>query len=171
MLNFAELIQHTTGPLAGRPLTLRPWQAFRHGSVFGWKKEGGLRRFRTTYHQVAKKNGKTTDTAVPALFTALFDREAAPQGYCAATTRDQAGLLFRELKRMIRASPIDWMPCQDHASIRQGSAGTNGGCRGCIGAAVRPVLPHLPLIEVARRGAESSSMFDKLTEAPDPYTG
>ncbi|MGP3699946.1 terminase large subunit domain-containing protein, partial [Rhodobacter sp. NSM] len=95
VLNFAELIQHTTGPLAGRPLTLRPWQAFRHGSVFGWKKEGGLRRFRTTYHQVAKKNGKTTDTAVPALFTALFDREAAPQGYCAATTRDQAGLLFR----------------------------------------------------------------------------
>ncbi|RHZ90431.1 terminase [Cereibacter sphaeroides] len=105
VLNFAELIQHTTGPLAGRPLTLRPWQAFRHGSVFGWKKEDGLRRFRTTYHQVAKKNGKTTDTAVPALFTALFDREAAPQGYCAATTRDQAGLLFRELKRMIRASP------------------------------------------------------------------
>ncbi|TMV68612.1 terminase, partial [Thioclava sp. BHET1] len=77
--NFAKIIQHTTGPLAGKPLELQPWQVFRHGSVFGWKKEDGRRRFRNTYHQVAKKNGKTTDTAVPMLFTQLFDREAAPQ--------------------------------------------------------------------------------------------
>ncbi len=104
--NFSGLIQHTTGPLAGSPLTLQPWQVFRHGSVFGWRhKETGLRRFRSTYHQVAKKNGKTTDTAPPMLYTQLFDGEAAPQGYCAATTRDQAGLLFKELKRMIRGSP------------------------------------------------------------------
>lgn len=104
--NFARLIQHTTGPMGGKPLVLEPWQVFRHGSVFGWKREeDGLRRFRNTYHQVAKKNGKTTDTAVPMLFTQLFDGEAAPQGYCAATTRDQAGLLFSELKRMIGASP------------------------------------------------------------------
>ncbi|MDB6454482.1 terminase large subunit [Falsirhodobacter sp. 20TX0035] len=103
---FAEMIQHTTGPMAGKPLTLQPWQVFRHGAVFGWKREDTrLRRFRSTYHQVAKKNGKTTDTAVPMLFTQLFDGEAAPQGYCAATTRDQAGLLFNEIKRMIRASP------------------------------------------------------------------
>ncbi|MBK5923756.1 terminase [Rhodovulum sulfidophilum] len=105
VLNFARLIKHTTGPAAGRPLELTPWQVFRHGSVFGWKQEDGLRRFRTTYHQVAKKNGKTTDTAVPMLFTQLFDGEAAPQGFCTATTRDQAGLLFRELRRMIKAAP------------------------------------------------------------------
>ncbi|RVV99712.1 terminase [Mesobaculum littorinae] len=105
ILNFAGLIKHTTGPSAGKPLTLEPWQMFRHGSVFGWKRADGLRRFKATYHQVGKKNGKTTDTAVPALYTQLFDGEAAPQGYCAATTRDQAGLLFKELKRMIRASP------------------------------------------------------------------
>lgn len=106
IINFSELIQHTTGPMGGQPLKLQPWQVFRHGSVFGWKREqDGLRRFRTTYHQVAKKNGKTTDTAVPALYTQLFDGELAPQGYCAATTRDQAGLLFKELKRMIMGSP------------------------------------------------------------------
>ncbi|RAP39283.1 terminase, partial [Rhodovulum viride] len=105
VLNFARLIQHTTGPAAGKPLDLTPWQVFRHGSVFGWKQADGLRRFRTTYHQVAKKNGKTTDTAVPMLYTQLFDGEAAPQGFCTATTRDQAGLLFRELRRMIKAAP------------------------------------------------------------------
>ncbi|TDX33417.1 phage terminase [Rhodovulum visakhapatnamense] len=37
--------------------------------------------------------------------TQLFDGEAAAQGFCTATTRDQAGLLFRELRRMIKAAP------------------------------------------------------------------
>ncbi|WP_456064403.1 terminase large subunit [Chachezhania sediminis] len=107
IVNFAGLLRHTTGKMAGASFDLQPWQVFRHGSVFGWKhEETGLRRFRSTYHQVAKKNGKTTDTAVPMLFTQLFDGEGAPQGYCAATTRDQAGLLFNEMKRMIRASPV-----------------------------------------------------------------
>lgn len=105
VINFAGLLCHTTGELAGEPLELQPWQVFRHGSVFGWRHlVTGRRRFRWTYHQVAKKNGKTTDTAVPMLYAQLFDGEAAPQGYCAATTRDQAGLLFREMKRMIRGS-------------------------------------------------------------------
>lgn len=106
VIRFARMIQHTTGPMAGKPLELQPWQVFRHGSVFGWLDAAtGLRRYRTTYHQVAKKNGKTTDTGVPAIFTQLFDNEAAPQGFCAATSRDQANLLFHEIKRMVQASP------------------------------------------------------------------
>ncbi|MCG7630551.1 phage terminase family protein [Epibacterium sp. MM17-32] len=107
IIRWAGMLQHTTGPMGGKPLVLEPWQEFRHGSVFGWKhRDTGLRRFRSTYHQVGKKNGKTTDTGVPMLFTQLFDGEAAPQGYCAATTKDQAGLLFKEMKRMIKRSPF-----------------------------------------------------------------
>ncbi|KPU83708.1 terminase [Marinosulfonomonas sp. PRT-SC04] len=107
IIRFSGMLQHTVGPYAGRPFVLEPWQVFRHGSIFGWKhEETGLRRFESTYHQIGKKNGKTTDTAVPMLFTQLFDGEAAPQGFCAATTRDQAGLLFKELKRMIKRSPF-----------------------------------------------------------------
>lgn len=37
VLNFAKMVRHTTGPMAGKPFKLEPWQAFRHGSVFGWK--------------------------------------------------------------------------------------------------------------------------------------
>lgn len=106
IVRFARLLKHTTGPLAGKPLELQPWQVFRQGSVFGWKREDGSRRFRTAYHQVAKKNGKTTETAVPAVFCLTFDGEAAPQVYAAATTRDQAGLLFREVNRMAKRSEI-----------------------------------------------------------------
>ena len=105
--NFANMLTHTAGPKAGRALTLEPWQEFRMGSVFGWKREAdGLRRYRQTYHQVGKKNGKTTDTSVPMLFNQLFDGESSPEGYCAATTRDQAGILFKTCKRIIRRSPV-----------------------------------------------------------------
>ncbi|NBE05939.1 terminase large subunit [Paragemmobacter ruber] len=106
LTRFARTLQHTAGPLAGKPLELQPWQVFRIGSVFGWKRADGLRRFRDTYHQVGKKNGKTTDTAVPMLFSLAFDGEGSPEAYCAATTRDQAGILFKGLKRMIRRSPV-----------------------------------------------------------------
>lgn len=104
IVKFARLLQHTEGRYAGQPFELQPWQVFRQGSVFGWKREDGLRRFRDTYHQVGKKNGKTTETAVPMLYTQLLDDEAAPQGFCAATTRDQAGILFRGIKRVLRHS-------------------------------------------------------------------
>lgn len=103
---FAGMLTHTAGPLAGKPLTLMPWQVFRHGSVFGWKRADGTRRFRQAYHQVGKKNGKTTDTAVPMIFTQLFDGEERPLGICAATTRKQAGLLFEDVKAVIKKSPF-----------------------------------------------------------------
>lgn len=106
-IRFGSMLQHSVGPKAGEPLTLEPWQMFRIGSIFGWKKEeNGMRRFTTCYNQVGKKNGKTTETALPMIYTQMFDGEAAPQGYCAATTRDQAGLLFKEVKRMIKRSPF-----------------------------------------------------------------
>lgn len=106
VVRFGRMIRHTKGPKAGEPIELMPWQVFRHGSIFGWKNvETGRRRFKVAYQQVAKKNGKTTDTAVPMLFTQLFDGESTPEGFCAATSRDQAGLLFSDLKRMVQASP------------------------------------------------------------------
>lgn len=106
-INLGKLLQHSAGPMAGQPLLLEDWQKFRIGSVFGWKwEETGHRRFSSVYNQIGKKNGKTTETALPMIYTQLFDGEAAPQGYCAATTRDQAGLLFKEIKRMIKRSPL-----------------------------------------------------------------
>lgn len=107
IIRFAKTLQHTAGPMAGQPLALEPWQVFRHGAIYGWKyRETGLRRFRSTYHQVGKKNGKTTDTAVPMIFSQLFDGESSPEAYCAATTRDQAGLLFKGVKRIIKRSAL-----------------------------------------------------------------
>lgn len=106
IINFAPMLRHFKGPMAGKPITLEPWQMFRHGSVFGWKREeDGKRRFREAYNQIAKKNGKTTDTIPPALFSLLFDGEASPEVYCTATTSGQAGILFKGMKAALRNSP------------------------------------------------------------------
>ncbi len=41
------------------PFVLQPWQEFVVGSLFGWKNDKGLRRFRRAYVEVAKGNGKS----------------------------------------------------------------------------------------------------------------
>ena len=84
---------------------LQPWQQFVVGSVFGWKRADGLRRFRTTYVEVARKNGKSALLAGISLYALTADGEAGAHVYAAATTRDQARIVFGEAERMVAASP------------------------------------------------------------------
>ena len=56
-IEFFSHLRHSTGEWAGQPFDLQPWQQFVVGSVFGWKRADGLRRFRTAYVEVARKNG------------------------------------------------------------------------------------------------------------------
>jgi hypothetical protein len=58
-IDFFGHLRHSTGEWANRPFDLQPWQAFVIGSLFGWKRADGLRRFRTAYVEVARKNGKS----------------------------------------------------------------------------------------------------------------
>nr|WP_255440751.1 terminase large subunit [Paracoccus sp. MC1854] len=84
---------------------MQPWQQFVVGSVFGWKRADGLRRFRTAYVEVARKNGKSALLAGIALYALVADGEAGAHVYAAATTRDQARIVFGEAERMVAASP------------------------------------------------------------------
>ena len=58
-IEFFSHLRHSTGEWAGQPFDLQSWQQFVVGSVFGWKRADGLRRFRTAYVEVARKNGKS----------------------------------------------------------------------------------------------------------------
>ena len=62
-----ELLPHVKGkPWAGTPIILEPWQIFIVVNVFGWlHKETGLRRFRTVYIEVPRKNAKALDIKTP----------------------------------------------------------------------------------------------------------
>ena len=106
-IEFIETyLKHSKGKtFAGNPFILAPWQIFVVGSLFGWiNKATGLRRFKRAYIEVARKNGKSTLLAAIMLYLLLADGEAAAEVYSAATTRDQAKIVFNEAKRMIKAS-------------------------------------------------------------------
>jgi phage terminase large subunit-like protein len=64
-----------------------------------------LRRFRTAYCAVPRKNGKSTLSAGVALYLLVADGEQGAEIYSAATTRDQARIVFDEAKRMVGSSP------------------------------------------------------------------
>ena len=102
---FFGHLRHSTGEWAHQPFELQPWQAFVIGSLFGWKRVDGLRRFRTAYVEVARKNGKSVLLAGTALYALIADGEPGAHVYAAATTRDQARIVFGEAERMVDASP------------------------------------------------------------------
>lgn len=98
-LVFARHLAHYEGEWAGNPIAFQPWQVFRLGSLFGWvHHETGLRRFRTSYTEVPRKNGKSLEAAVVALYVTFFDGEPGAQGVCAATKRKQAEIVFNNAR-------------------------------------------------------------------------
>jgi phage terminase large subunit-like protein len=104
-IQFFGFLRHSKGEWAGQTFALAPWQAFVVGSLFGWQRFDGLRRFRTAYCAVPRKNGKSTLSAGIALYLLVADGEQGAEVYSAATTRDQARIVFDEAKRMVGSSP------------------------------------------------------------------
>ena len=93
---------------ASGPARPSPWPPGRRSwwaRLFGWQRADGLRRFRTAYCAVPRKNGKSTLSAGIALYLLVADGEQGAEIYSAATTRDQARIVFDEAKRMVGSSP------------------------------------------------------------------
>lgn len=104
---FASYLKHYKGEWAGKPFILEPWQLFRLGSVFGWEHvQTGLRRFRTAYNEVPRKNGKSLEAAVVALYTTFFDGERGAEGYTIATKRDQARIVWGDARQLVLSSSL-----------------------------------------------------------------
>lgn len=105
---FAEMMPHTKGVWARRKekIKLEEWQVFLLCCIFGWVRvEDGLRRFRSVYLEVARKNAKSTLLSVIALYLLACDGETGAEVYSAATTRDQAKIVFQASKRMAQLEP------------------------------------------------------------------
>lgn len=105
VLRFFGFLRHSKGEWAGKPFVLELWQQFALWCQFGWRREDGLRRFRTAYKSVARKNGKSTQHSGVALYMLIADGEPGAEVYAAATKKDQARIVFEEAKRMATASP------------------------------------------------------------------
>ena len=104
---FAAKLKHYKGEWAGQFIVLQPWQQFRLGSVFGWVHvDTGLRRYRTAYNEVPRKNGKSLEAAVVALYVTFYDNEPGAEGYCLATKRGQAMFVFNDAKKLVKSSGL-----------------------------------------------------------------
>ena len=108
VIYFLEALPHVKGQWARRQerLTLGGWQKFIVGQAFGWvHKDTGLRRFRTVYIEVPRKNAKSTLTAGICVYMVGLDGEAGSEVYSAATKRDQARIVFDDARQMVLRSP------------------------------------------------------------------
>lgn len=104
---FAEKLKHYKGEWAGQFIRLQPHQKFRKGCKYGWVHvESGLRRFRNSYEEVPRKNGKSLEIATETLYLTFFDGEAGADGYCAATKREQALIIFNDCKKLVTSSGL-----------------------------------------------------------------
>jgi len=104
-IDFIEqCCSHIEGALAGSPFILERWEKAIVANFFGWQRIDAygrqVRRFRSAFIYVPRKNGKTPLAA--AIMNAAFflDDEGGQQDYCAAGERDQATLSFRHINGM-----------------------------------------------------------------------
>jgi phage terminase large subunit-like protein len=96
-----EGFKHYKGNFAGKHILLEPWQLFINAVAFGWvHQETGLRRFRSAYLCVPRKNGKSTHTAGIAHCFLTIDGEPGAEIYTGATTKDQARIVYNDAKVM-----------------------------------------------------------------------
>lgn len=122
VLDFFSLLRHSKGEWAGEKVVLESWEQFILWVTFGWRRDKsdrwiermrdgrvqdtrGMRRFRTLYLEVGRKNGKTTLAAGIGMYMLTADREGGAEVYAAATKKDQALLTFTEAERMVGQSP------------------------------------------------------------------
>jgi len=105
VLRFFDFTKHAKGRnFAGQRFVLSPWQAFDIYCIYGWKAEGGHRRFRYAYTDVARKNGKTTFAAAQGLYLMMMDQEPGAEIYAVATKREQARICLDDTRNIVKQS-------------------------------------------------------------------
>ncbi len=103
---FRDVLRLNGGQFEGQPFELRLWQAFIVGSLFGWLTAAdGMRRFRTAYIEAPKGSGKSPMAGGMGLYALTSDGEDRAEVYAAASTKDQAKVMFRDAVAMIDQSP------------------------------------------------------------------
>jgi phage terminase large subunit-like protein len=107
---FIELLPHVKGRWANERQTMRleDWQVFLLTAAFGWlRKADGLRRYRRTYIEVPRKNGKSQLTAAIGLRAFCADGEHGAEVYSGAGTEKQAWEVFGPARLMAKQAGLE----------------------------------------------------------------
>lgn len=105
---FAQKLKHYKGEWAGQPIVLTDFQKFRLGNIFGWRhKDTGFRKYTTAFNELPRKQGKSLEAAVVAIYVTFYENEPGAEGYCLATKEKQAtDVVFRDIKKLIQSSGL-----------------------------------------------------------------
>lgn len=107
VMNFFEkILKLSEGQFEGIPFKLHGSQAFKLGSIYGWLRDDGSRRYRTVYIEEGKGNGKSPFAGGVGLYGLVADREPGSQIYAAAAKKEQADILFRDAVKMRNQSSL-----------------------------------------------------------------
>ncbi len=111
-LKWMTLFKHTKGVLVGQNIQPHIIQKFVFGNVYGWRhKETKYRKYNKMYWQVGRKNAKSQNLSCVGSYEAVTGGTPYGEGgvnevYVAATTREQAGIVYDEMVQQIRKSII-----------------------------------------------------------------
>lgn len=106
---FPSVLTITEGEKAGKPFNLLTWHEFAAGSLFGWRRTDGLRRFRMAWMETGKGQAKSPLMAGVGLYMMGFDGKQRAECYSIAGDKDQAKVVFNDAVAMGRAN----MPGRD----------------------------------------------------------
>lgn len=98
--DFIEKLPHVEGKWATDDITLHESHIFFLVNLFGFRKPDGMRRFSQALLCVARKNAKSTLAAAIGLYCETCEGEVGPQVITAATTGQQARIVFNVAKAM-----------------------------------------------------------------------
>jgi phage terminase large subunit-like protein len=126
---FAEGLCLAGGQFEGQSFKLHPSQVFIVGSIFGWKRADGRRRFRRAYIEQGKGSGKSPLAAGIGMYCLVADNEQRAEVYAAASMKSQAMVLFRDAVAMWqqsedlrdRLTPSGGNPIWNLADLQTGS--------------------------------------------------
>jgi len=111
VIDFAGRFRHTKGKMQGKKIELLMWMVFVLGNMFGWyygknHERAGERRFTKAFTLVARGNAKSFLCSIIALYTMAFSPNGNPSCYVVARNYEQAGIVFKDAKKMIKSA--DW---------------------------------------------------------------
>ncbi|MEG0180761.1 MAG: terminase TerL endonuclease subunit [Peptostreptococcaceae bacterium] len=103
ILDFAEELTIAEGE-EEIPVNLEGFQVFILGCLNGWvTKDNGYRRFRTSYVQLGRQNGKSFLNGILGTYFGAFSGYKYGQLYCTATKSDQAKIVLNEMIKFINS--------------------------------------------------------------------
>lgn len=105
-LVFSNSLAHTKGKLMGNPLLLMPWMIFIMANVYCWYynsgEREGERRFSKAFLMVARGNAKSMLCSLQSMWNMEISPNGEPAAFCVARNEDQAGIVFRDAKSMLK---------------------------------------------------------------------